>query len=278
MSEVPYIKVARGWFEHPFFEAEPLTQREAWMWLIEQAAWKKRAFRIGKHLVPVERGQIAVSVRYLALRWQWTPARVHRFLVRLESETMIEASSTHDYTVITLCNYDKFQSERDADETPAEHSSEHQRDTSETIQKKDKKGESLSTPSARATRLPDDWTPSEADIAYCRAKRPDLDPSAVAENFADYWHARAGPAALKRDWPATWRTWVRKERSDNGRVKSVGGGGRKLSPAEREAQDRAGILEGLGTDIYGRVRAGSGTDREAGAFSLDGGEGPVGSG
>jgi hypothetical protein len=55
-------------------------------------------------------------------------------------------------------------------------------------------------------------------------------------------------------------------------------GKRRLTPEERRQQDLAGILKGMGTDIYGRERAGSGADREVGAFSLDGGEGPVGTG
>jgi hypothetical protein len=66
---------------------------------------------------------------------------------------------------------------------------------------------------ARASRLPPSWEPSPEDIAYCRTERPDLDPDRVAENFRDYWHAKAGKDACKLDWSATWRTWVRNEKS-----------------------------------------------------------------
>ena len=66
---------------------------------------------------------------------------------------------------------------------------------------------------ARASRLPASWGPSDEDVAYCRAQRPDLDPARVAENFRDYWHAKAGKDACKLDWSATWRTWVRNEKS-----------------------------------------------------------------
>jgi hypothetical protein len=278
MSEVPYIKVARGWFDHPFFANDPLTEREAWMWLIEQAAWKKRVFRIGKHVVPVERSQLACSERYLAAKWQWHASKVRRFLVRLENEAMIEAYSTRDHTIITICNYETYQGERSADEAPTEAPAEHDRSATETIQKKDKKEKSLSPPSSRASRLPSDWVLPDDWRAYCARKRPDLNADDVAENFRDFWHARAGPGALKADWSAAWRRWVREERSGDGRFKSANGGRRRVDPAQREAEDRAGILEGLGTDIYGRVRAGAGTDRESGSFSLDGGEGPVGTG
>ena len=59
----------------------------------------------------------------------------------------------------------------------------------------------------RATRLPDDWAPSLEDRAYANAKGlRQID--AVAEKFANYWHAKAGSGATKLDWPATWRNWV----------------------------------------------------------------------
>ena len=47
-------------------------------------------------------------------------------------------------------------------------------------------------------------------------ERPDLSAEDVrreAECFADYWHAKAGADARKADWLATWRNWVRNQRS-----------------------------------------------------------------
>jgi hypothetical protein len=64
----------------------------------------------------------------------------------------------------------------------------------------------------RATRLPADWKPSEADYAAAEAEgftRQYAD--RIASNFRDYWLARSGAGAAKLDWPATWRIWVRRE-------------------------------------------------------------------
>jgi hypothetical protein len=33
----------------------------------------------------------------------------------------------------------------------------------------------------------------------------------VADNFRDYWLAKSGRDAVKSDWHATWRNWVRRE-------------------------------------------------------------------
>lgn len=64
----------------------------------------------------------------------------------------------------------------------------------------------------KGSRLPADWTPSEAEIAF--AKEKGLEGKAIAETafeFRDYWAAQPGQKGVKLDWPATWRNWVRRE-------------------------------------------------------------------
>jgi hypothetical protein len=65
---------------------------------------------------------------------------------------------------------------------------------------------------APATRLPQDWKPSPADIAFCETERPDLKPHSVAAQFRDYWIALPPNKGKKSDWAATWRNWVRNQR------------------------------------------------------------------
>lgn len=68
-------------------------------------------------------------------------------------------------------------------------------------------------PTATASRLPGDWFPSDDDVAFCKANRPDLDFRVVADGFRDYWIGVAGAKGRKADWPATWRNWVRNQRA-----------------------------------------------------------------
>jgi len=63
----------------------------------------------------------------------------------------------------------------------------------------------------RATRLSADWKPSEAEIAFCKAERPDLNVSVTVSRFKDYWAGAVN--GTKKDWEATWRNWVRAERA-----------------------------------------------------------------
>lgn len=65
---------------------------------------------------------------------------------------------------------------------------------------------------SRGTRLqlehpPDDW------LAFCAEKRPDLIPGDTWDRFRDYWIAQPGQRGVKTNWFATWRNWVRNEKS-----------------------------------------------------------------
>jgi hypothetical protein len=67
-------------------------------------------------------------------------------------------------------------------------------------------------PRSRGARLPQNWSPSPADLDFIARERPDLDPQTVAAAFRDFWHAKTGQNATKADWAATWRNWVRNQR------------------------------------------------------------------
>lgn len=74
--------------------------------------------------------------------------------------------------------------------------------------------------------LPEEWR------AYCEENRKDLKPESVFEDFRDYWIAKPGAAALKLDWSATWRTWVRKQSAPHANGRSMYGGPAKVESTE----------------------------------------------
>ena len=105
-----YFKVYRGWRDNPVFRGE-YDKASAWLWMIEHAAWKPRRFDIKGKAVTLERGQLVASLRFMAEVWGWKKDKVARYLTRLETETMIETATATGETVITICNYDRYQSE-----------------------------------------------------------------------------------------------------------------------------------------------------------------------
>ncbi|WP_455466929.1 hypothetical protein [Bartonella sp. B39] len=84
----------------------------------------------------------------------------------------------------------------------------------------------------RGCRLPADFEP-DYDFAIAEGLPPERVKVEIAK-FRDYWTAKSGKDATKRDWPATWRNWVRnskdyqknKQGGNNGnhsqRQKSIG--------------------------------------------------------
>lgn len=66
-----------------------------------------------------------------------------------------------------------------------------------------------SASASRGSRLPPDWQPTPEERRWAGDERPDLVVKTEIEKFRDYWHAKTGQAATKRDWSATWRNWIR---------------------------------------------------------------------
>ena len=117
MSERGFFAIDRGVWDHPLFAREKFSEREAWLWMLSAAAWADTRVRIGKSVIEIRRGQLAFATRFLAGKWMWAHSKVVRYLNRLKSDTMIVTEPTRDATLITICNYDKYQSSRNADET-----------------------------------------------------------------------------------------------------------------------------------------------------------------
>lgn len=61
---------------------------------------------------------------------------------------------------------------------------------------------------AAGCRLPDDFAP-DLDWAVSNGLQPQV-ALVEAAKFRDYWSAKAGRDAVKLDWAATWRNWVRR--------------------------------------------------------------------
>jgi hypothetical protein len=101
--------------------------------------------------------------------------------------------------------------------------------------------------SERGNRLPSDWTASQNCIDY--ALSHGMVSSQIqleVEKFKNYWIARTGAGAIKRDWEATWRNWILKAMEMH-----HDGAGKRRSPAAasiagRPATGANAVLAGMG--------------------------------
>lgn len=103
------VNLSRDFWDDEAFRDEPFTQREAFLWFITEASWKDRTRRVGDSVVHLKRGELAASVRFMAKRWGWTPAKVQRFLEKLKISEKICLKIDTGLTVISVCKYGEYQ-------------------------------------------------------------------------------------------------------------------------------------------------------------------------
>jgi hypothetical protein len=108
----------RGWQDDPLFAGEPFSRRDAWEWLISNAAWEAHSRWFKGHMVSVGRGQIVTSEAELSAAWKWTRQRVRTFLSRLEVDQKSTRETASGVTKLTICKYEQYQSEQPSEQPP----------------------------------------------------------------------------------------------------------------------------------------------------------------
>ncbi|CAA3850117.1 dnaD domain protein [Staphylococcus aureus] len=108
-----WISIDRSIQNHWLFkEKRTFSKFEAWIYLLMEANHSKAKVPIGNQIVTVERGQRLTSILTLSDLFNWSRFKVKPFLDLLESDGMLEVKTTSKYTLITIVNYDFYQSEQ----------------------------------------------------------------------------------------------------------------------------------------------------------------------
>ncbi|NQZ75811.1 MAG: hypothetical protein HRT61_06815 [Ekhidna sp.] len=257
----------KGWFAverksitHPFFKRSERSEYEAWLWLIAHAAWEETNHWVNGKRHEVKRGELFTTLRELQSEWMWSSdKKVRGFLKRLNDERMIDAETSRGKTQITICNYSLYQdigrkkdaetSEKNPNEGQAKDalkeqnkqinnisSSFHSEDNNTPLPPSKPKGEQ-SKSSSRGTRLSAEWVLSDDDFQFgLDLGFEPKDIRFMADGFKDYWLGASGAKATKKDWPATWRNWVRRKYED-GQKKSPQQFQRKTKVSEMDILD-----------------------------------------
>ncbi|MEI3504171.1 MAG: hypothetical protein V8Q42_11155 [Anaerovoracaceae bacterium] len=224
-----YIKLYRKCLENEFFLEKPFDRWRAFEYLLISARYKPSRVILKGQVIELEAGQLIVSEKKLAEKWDWSRGKVRRFLSLLESLQMIQVNGTAYGTIVTIENYSRYQdgratSEATYDTTDSTSDSTTNRATDSTSIKKDKKDKKVKKDkniynSARARVSHGDgvsikkFIPPEVQEvrAYCMERGNDVDP----ERFVDFYEANGwmvGKNKMK-DWRAAVRNWERNEAS-----------------------------------------------------------------
>ncbi len=133
-----WIKLHRKITDDPMYFSETFTRMQAWIDMILLANYSEGFFYIRGNKVTVNRGQIGYSQESLAKRWKWSRGKVRRFLKQLENDGKIVQQKSSVITLISIVNYDAYQSDGTTDSTTDGRQTD--------INKKNKKNKNLNCP------------------------------------------------------------------------------------------------------------------------------------
>lgn len=113
-----YVLIHRKMFKNPNFKSE--FEAMAFAWLVMKASWRDVTVRYKDRAITLHRGQLAVSLRDMAMKLDRTRQWAERFMAKLAKAGMIETSIETGVSVVTICNYDIYQRPWDSAGTPYE--------------------------------------------------------------------------------------------------------------------------------------------------------------
>ena len=234
-----FMMLSREILEDPMYLSDRFTRMQAFIDLCYLAAYKERTFTIRGNKVTVKQGQVAKSVRDLAVRWQWSVNTVMKFITELKEGGYIDTHKTSVNQVITIKKYLLFNTQ---DETNSESliqtQSETQNDTSIIYIKNLEK--EINILKERLTKVSpkkeQNFVPPTVEevAAYIQEKGYHFN----AESFVSFYESKGwmvGKNKMK-NWRAACKTWEEKSKGD------------LFSPKKRE--DIGVILHGSNTGKY----------------------------
>lgn len=106
-----WIKLHRKITENPYYFSEPFTRSQAWIDMLIIANHKDSMFYKRGIKVDVKRGQIGYDIETLGKRWKWSRGKAERFFLQLEKDRQIVRQKNNITTLISICNYDMYQTD-----------------------------------------------------------------------------------------------------------------------------------------------------------------------
>ncbi len=109
-----WISLNRDIQSHWIWKKETFSKGQAWIDLLLSASFKDNKFLLGNQLIVIKRGSFVTSILKLSERWEWSRHKVSSFLNQLESDAMLTHKRDTKKTIITICNYDRYQTNKKA--------------------------------------------------------------------------------------------------------------------------------------------------------------------
>lgn len=231
-----YIKLHRKFFENTLWkEPREYSKAEAWLDLIQSARFESSQVILNGRVIEVQMSEVAASRRYLEKRWGWGSTKVNNFLDLLRKNQMITTKQTNGQTIITLCNYERYNVDQTTKQTSDKPATNHWQTTGKPKEKKDKK-DNIIPLSTDVDIPPSTNTESDSVISKAEEKEKSCDKrekdfydslipyvaiygSTMIRSFFDYWTERnKSRSKMRYELQQTWdlskrlKTWENKQK------------------------------------------------------------------
>lgn len=246
-----WIKINRQITDHWLWsDAEKLKW---WLDLLLLAAWEEKQVMHDSHLFTLHKGQIIASISYLSKRWGKCNHTIINFFKLLEDDGMVSRQILHRQTpIITICNYEKYQTQDESQAHTQAHSIVHTNKESKESKEKEKIDKESVAASAAALIEKRQQEFYNSLIPYV-----ELYGKEMIRAFYDYWtEPNKSKTKMRFDLQPTWdverrlRTWSNKESKRN----MVYGTDRQPNTTpETRAEEVAGIMARLAAEDDART-------------------------
>jgi hypothetical protein len=113
-----WVKIFRSVRSHWLWSNnKPLTNFEAWLTILIEVNHTDKKISIGYDIFDCKRGESINSLDTWAKLFNWNKSKVRRFFIMLQKDNMIVSNNVQKTTHITVCNYETYQGQRNANET-----------------------------------------------------------------------------------------------------------------------------------------------------------------
>lgn len=203
MNSTGYLFIYRQIWDHPLLAEDP-TCRHIMLDLLTQAAWKPTTVDDRGRAVEVGRGQVMTSERRLAKLTGYSYQKVRTAIKKLQTHRIITVNALPNAgpTLVTFCNFDKYQANIDqpeaVDNAPSTHTSTRRQRTKEESKKKESKKKTQEIPSRAARVEPETQLDLVRDTSLVddfpeEVQAPDKPKRSSTERAIDRWADVAVP-------------------------------------------------------------------------------------
>ena len=201
-----FVRLSRSYFEHYLWqERREFSKAEAWLDCVQSATFRPYKTLVNGELIEIPRGGFVASERYLSDRWMWSRTKLRAFLDLLTSDGMISRKKTTHNTLVLLCNFDRFNPEKDREKTSGEPPGD-QRGTKEEEDKeekiyKERENARASLPTAEEVKAHGRTLVPPADENFCLGWFEEMEGS----GWIDRQHRPVHPEQWKMRLSGAWR-------------------------------------------------------------------------